>query len=76
MKYKVVNKESGVQPFGNEYEAENEVEALRMFITESEEMVSSFKNVKFTFELDGHVVREFTDGKFDGVKFIAKEMIE
>ena len=75
MKYIVVDREDGIWPFANEYEAENEIEALRMFITESEEMVSSLKNVKFTFELDGHVVRELTNGEFDGVEFIAKEMI-
>ena len=76
MKYIVVDREDGIWPFANEYEAENEKEALQMFITESEEMVSSLKNVKLTFELDGDVVREFADGKFDGVEFIAKEMIK
>lgn len=71
MTYIVVNKEDGIWPFGNEYEAENETEALRMFINESERIVSSFKNVVFTFELDGNVVKEFVDGELDGVEFIA-----
>ena len=74
MKYVVVNREDGVWPFANEYEAENKIEALRMFISESEELVSSLKIVKFTFELDGYVVKEFANGEFDGAEFVAKEI--
>ena len=37
MKYVVVNREDGVWPFANEYEAENKREALQMFRKINEE---------------------------------------
>ena len=73
MKYKVVNKESGVQPFGNEYETENKLEALKKFVIESENLTANLKHIKFTFKLVGNIVKEFVDGEFDGEEFIAKE---
>ncbi len=73
MKYKVVNKESGVQPFDNEYEAENKREALKKFIVESENLTANLKHIKFTFELVDNIVKEFVDGEFDGIEFIARE---
>ena len=74
MKYVVVNREDGVWPFANEYETENKREALQMFIGESEKITSSLKNIKFTFKLDGYVVKEFANGEFDGTEFVAKEI--
>ena len=75
MKYVVVHREDGVWPFANEYEAENEIEALRMFITESENLTANLKHIKFTFKLVGNIVKEFVDGEFDGEEFIAKEVV-
>ena len=75
MKYKVVNKESGVQPFGNEYEAENKIKALKKFIVESENLTANLKHIKFTFKLVGNIVKEFINGEFDGEEFIAKEVV-
>ena len=73
MKYIVVDREDGIWPFANEYEAKNEKEALQMFIVESENLTANFKHIKFTFELVDNVVKEFIDGEFDGVEFIARE---
>ena len=73
MKYIVVDREDGIWPFANEYEAENEKEALKMFIAESKNLVASFKNISFTFKLVNNTVKEFVDGEFDGVEFIARE---
>lgn len=73
MKYIVVDREDKIWPFANEYEAENEKEALKMFIAESKNLVASFKNISFTFKLVNNTVKEFVDGEFDGVEFIARE---
>ena len=75
--YKVVNEETMVQPFYNEYRTENEIEALKLFIIESEDLVKDFKNINFTFELDTKrcLVKEYLDGEEDGEVFIAIEVM-
>ena len=72
--YHVLNSD-GVEPFHERYEANNKVEALKMFIKESEELVKDLKNIKFTFELDEdfEIVREYTDGEYSG-DYIVKEL--
>ena len=71
--YNVVNSD-GVQPFFNEYEAENKLEALKMFIDEARAVVKNLKNTGFTFELDeGNLtVKEYTDGEYSG-NYYARE---